>query len=245
MANQVKVFESLAFGFREFWGHVPALLPLSLFFFVPEFSGMAGKAWPGWAVQPWKALVFFGMLFTALKRTGAARERTRAAASTGKSYAKAELIKWMLIGLSVLGAFSLMSLTAAALSPQWMSSAISARGWMDLPFALKDWWLNQNLFWKCVSLALFIWLPLRAHVALNFFGFLIVDKDLHAIPAIRASIELTRHSFWQLALLYLLCLGLDLMGLAAYVIGAVFTFPITLLATIHAYRSLVSVAEAP
>src|SRR6185503_1693804 len=120
----VPVFKSLAFGFREFWKHMPVLLPLSSLFFAPEFSAKMGMEWASWSRQPYKALIFFVLLLTALNQSKGARQKIRGQAARGRSFAGAEIIKWLLMGLSALGALSLLALLVAALSPQWMASQI-------------------------------------------------------------------------------------------------------------------------
>jgi uncharacterized membrane protein len=82
-------------------------------------------------------------------------------------------------------------------------------------------------------------------VAVNFSGFFIADEGMGPLEALRASWRLSRGAFWGLTLLYGLILALLLLGFAAWVIGAVFTFPVTLLATIHAYRALRDQEETP
>jgi hypothetical protein len=43
---------------------------------------------------------------------------------------------------------------------------------------------------------------------------------------------------YRLTLFYILLLGLVGLGLELWVVGAVFTFPVTLLATVYVYRKL-------
>ena len=236
--KNVPVFESLAFGFREFYSHLPALLPLSALFFAPEFSGLAGWEWPSLAGELFKTAVFFALLWKALALTRPAVEKRQGVAATGRSFAGAEAIKWAGMALAVATAAVMLALLMAWRSPQWLTAQLAREGWMHLPQVALAWWFSQGWILRLAALALAAWLPRRAQVAFNFFGFLIIDKGLGPLQAIRASMALTKGAFWGLASLYVICLGLVLLGLAAHVVGAVITFPVTVLATIYAYRSL-------
>jgi uncharacterized membrane protein len=236
--KNVPVFDSLAFGFREFYRHLPALLPLSALFFAPEFSRLAGWGWPGWASELFKTAVFFALIGRALALTRPAVEKIQGVAAKGRSFAGAEALKWAGMALAVAAGAAMLLLLMAWRSPQWLAAQLVREGWLRLPQIMLDWWFGQGWILRALSVALAAWLPLRAHVAFNFFGFLIIDEGLGPFEAIRASMALTKGAFWGLSFLYLICLALVLLGLAAHVVGAVFTFPVTLLATIYAYRDL-------
>lgn len=73
-----------------------------------------------------------------------------------------------------------------------------------------------------------------------FYGFHIVDTgSTDPIGALRRSAEITRGHRWQLFLLGLVLLGINILGLLALIIGVLFTSGISLLAIAHVYRRLV------
>jgi uncharacterized membrane protein len=75
-------------------------------------------------------------------------------------------------------------------------------------------------------------------MGLAFVPYLVVDRGLGPIEAIKESWRITKGHKWQLLLLFLALLGLNLLGLVALLIGIFVTVPITMLAFAHAYRTL-------
>ena len=73
------------------------------------------------------------------------------------------------------------------------------------------------------------------------FGFtkvIIVDQGIDPLSALRRSAELTRGVRGRLFLFWLLLAGVNLLGLLAFGVGLLVTVPVTVLATVHVYRSL-------
>jgi hypothetical protein len=54
----------------------------------------------------------------------------------------------------------------------------------------------------------------------------------------KESWRITKGHKWQLALLFLALLGINLLGVLALVVGVFVSVPITLIAFAHAYRTL-------
>lgn len=75
-------------------------------------------------------------------------------------------------------------------------------------------------------------------IRLQFYNFLIVDKGLGPIEALKASWQLTKGSSMNLFLYGLAALGVILLGLLALVVGIVVAIPVTMLATAFIYRKL-------
>ncbi|MBI5456712.1 DUF975 family protein [Candidatus Kaiserbacteria bacterium] len=71
-----------------------------------------------------------------------------------------------------------------------------------------------------------------------FTSYLIVDKGLGPVAAMKESWRITKGHKWQLALLGLAFAGLNILGLLALVVGLLVTIPVTLLAAVHVYRTL-------
>lgn len=126
----------------------------------------------------------------------------------------------------------------------------------------KDLW-HPKPFWHFLSTSILLWLfiglPYLVLTLLNVpdvmliilivpalivslvFGFafyLIVDRDLHAIAALKESARLTNGHRMQLFLLLLAVVGINIVGLVALIIGLFVTIPVTVLAMVHAYRTL-------
>jgi hypothetical protein len=75
-------------------------------------------------------------------------------------------------------------------------------------------------------------------VGLAFVPYVVVDRGLGPIEALKESWRITKGHKWQLFLLFLALVGINLLGVLALVVGIFVTVPITMLAFAHAYRTL-------
>jgi uncharacterized membrane protein len=73
---------------------------------------------------------------------------------------------------------------------------------------------------------------------LLFSGFLVIDRGLGPIQALKESHRITRGHKWGLFVLSLLLVLVNLAGLLALVVGIFVSGPVTLMALTHAYRVL-------
>jgi uncharacterized membrane protein len=71
-----------------------------------------------------------------------------------------------------------------------------------------------------------------------FFSFLVVDKGLNPIEALKQSGRITKGHRWQLLLLALSMALLNLLGTLLVFVGLLFTLPISMLVMTQAYRQL-------
>ncbi|HRH55480.1 MAG TPA: DUF975 family protein [Candidatus Paceibacterota bacterium] len=71
-----------------------------------------------------------------------------------------------------------------------------------------------------------------------FVGYLVIDKNLEPIDALKQSWAMTKGSRWTLFFLGLALLGLNILGFIALIVGLFVTIPVSFLATVHAYRVL-------
>lgn len=85
----------------------------------------------------------------------------------------------------------------------------------------------------------------------SFVAFIVMDKHLGPVDALRESVRLTKRNLLKIFLLSLTIAVLNILGLIALVVGLVVTIPVSVLAFVHAYRVLsgpqvsVPVTEAP
>ena len=77
-------------------------------------------------------------------------------------------------------------------------------------------------------------------MGLAFVAYIVVDRGLGPIEAMKESWRVTKGHKWQLFLLFLALIGINLLGVAALVVGLLVSVPITMLAAAHAYRTLTS-----
>lgn len=71
-----------------------------------------------------------------------------------------------------------------------------------------------------------------------FVKFIVIDRNLGPIEAMRESARITHGHRLELLLLFLALLGLNVLGLIALIVGLLVTGPISMLALAHAYRTL-------
>jgi Predicted integral membrane protein len=105
-------------------------------------------------------------------------------------------------------------------------------------------------FWTFMGTALLVWIitmigfvllivpGVIAMVFLSFATYIAVDTGAKPIDALKRSIALTKGNRWKLFLLLLACIGIDILGALALLVGLLVSVPITLLAMAHAYRVL-------
>jgi hypothetical protein len=91
-----------------------------------------------------------------------------------------------------------------------------------------------------IAIGIPLLLILGVIVSLTFFfsTFLVIDRELGPIQALQESHRITRGYKWDLFLLSLLLMLINLAGLLALVAGILVSAPVSLLALTHAYRVL-------
>jgi Protein of unknown function (DUF975) len=80
-------------------------------------------------------------------------------------------------------------------------------------------------------------------VRYHFFPYLIVDRDMGPVEAIKKSGQMTRGVWWNLFLFWLAVFGINLVGAILCGVGLLFTVPWTFVAIAYVYRTLL--AETP
>lgn len=75
-------------------------------------------------------------------------------------------------------------------------------------------------------------------IRLGFFPFVLLDKKLGPVDTLKETWKLTEGHVMDLGLLMLCLIGINLLGLVAFVVGVLVTAPISLLASAYAYRKL-------
>lgn len=80
-------------------------------------------------------------------------------------------------------------------------------------------------------------------VKFQFYSYLIVDRNLGPIKALKKSVAITRDHKWNLFLLSLILALIDLLGVTAIFAGLLIALPVTMLARTFVYRKLLAMAE--
>jgi uncharacterized membrane protein len=71
-----------------------------------------------------------------------------------------------------------------------------------------------------------------------FSLYIYIDTELTPIEALKESSRITKGHLWQLFLFSLTLIGINILGALALLVGLFVSVPVSLLATIHVYRSL-------
>ena len=93
-----------------------------------------------------------------------------------------------------------------------------------------------------VGLILLIVPGIIISIMLVFTPYLVVDRNLGPIAALKESARVTRGHRWEILILLALILLLNILGAIALIVGLLVTIPVSSLAIVHAYRSLTRAA---
>ncbi|MBI5644603.1 DUF975 family protein [Candidatus Kaiserbacteria bacterium] len=72
----------------------------------------------------------------------------------------------------------------------------------------------------------------------QFATYVVIDRGLGSIDALKESLRITRGKKWTLFLLALAIVGINILGFIALLVGLLVSIPVTALAMVHAYRVL-------
>lgn len=89
-----------------------------------------------------------------------------------------------------------------------------------------------------VGLILLVFPGIIAALMFLFSNYLVVDRGLGPIEALKESMRITKGHRWQLLLLVLAVAGLNILGALALFLGLLVTVPVSILAMAHVYRTL-------
>lgn len=75
-------------------------------------------------------------------------------------------------------------------------------------------------------------------VSFQFFGFLMVDRNLSIVDSLKTSARITKGYRWKIFFLNLSILGVNTLGILAFGIGILVSIPVSLLTLVYTYRFL-------
>jgi uncharacterized membrane protein len=114
---------------------------------------------------------------------------------------------------------------------------------------LSSLW-HPRPFWKYVGTSILLGLAVGVGLLLlivpgvilalmfMFSTFLVIDRELGPIEAMKESNRITRGHKWNLLVLLLMLILINLLGALALIVGLLVSVPVTVLAFTHAYRVL-------
>ncbi len=143
------------------------------------------------------------------------------------------LVCFIFVGLWLMF-FAVLGLTL--LAPYLNLNAQSLFGVSNFISGLGD---NHWVFAELIGISLiFLAAAIYLLTRISFYMFLIVDKNLGPVESIKKSFEITSGNFWKLIGLYLVSLGVIILGLLCCCIGVLAAIPICMVAYAHVYRKL-------
>ena len=100
---------------------------------------------------------------------------------------------------------------------------------------------SNPLSWKMLPILVLIIIPIFSMTIRLFFVLcFIVDQESGSTEAISQSWTITRGNFWALFSLFLVILGINILGALALFVGLLFTIPFSSLILMVAYRQMVN-----
>lgn len=108
------------------------------------------------------------------------------------------------------------------------------------PSPLWRYFLGQIVVGAIVILGLILLVVpgIIAALGLMFVAYLIVDKQMGPIDALKESWRITKGHKGQLFLFTLAVIGINILGFLALLVGLLVTVPVSMLAAVHVYRTL-------
>jgi len=103
-----------------------------------------------------------------------------------------------------------------------------------------NYWLAEFIAGAAtvVGLVLFIVPGIILAIKFQFADYFVVDKNQNAIQALKSSWRITSGIKWNLFLFGLTLIGINILGMLALGVGALVTYPVTMIAQAHVYKLL-------
>ena len=80
-------------------------------------------------------------------------------------------------------------------------------------------------------------------IMFGFACYLVIERGLGPIEALKESMRITKGHRWDLFVLALACVGIMIIGFICLLVGMLVAMPVIMLSTVHAYRTLSKLAE--
>ena len=100
------------------------------------------------------------------------------------------------------------------------------------------------VFSVLIGLVLLIVPGIIIGIMFGFAPYLVIERSLGPIEAIKESMRITKGHRWDLFVLALANIGIAIVGFICLFVGMFVAIPIILLASVHAYRTLSKITEA-
>lgn len=189
----------------------------------------------GWATfkkRPWMLIGGFALAFIVSAVVSALLDPGENAPLTLTTFV-------MGLGSFVIGLFIELGLLTFAVRAHDSVETVEIRSlWNPAPF--WRYLASQLMVGIAVIIGLILLIVPGVILALGFLfsAYLVIDKGRGPIEAIKESWRITKGHKWQLFLLVLAVAGINVIGFLLLLVGLIVTIPVTMLAVVHAYRTL-------
>jgi hypothetical protein len=231
--KHVHILSSLRYGLRLTLRHLKTLVPGTMAFYLPELFQFWGLKPPGGEVSTtvYKFVVGCWLLWHAMRlsdqETRASRFHKPVLPTPGYlgRFLGSTLLFWGLLCLSLWPVWRLASGT-------WGANPGGAL-WLERP-----WLWTQAQAWTALLLAVSA-LPAGLWSVYGWFhGYYVADEGQGPWQSMRSSFRAVRGAFWACVLFLGVIAVVNGLGLALWVVGVFFAFPVTLMATTHVHLEL-------
>lgn len=147
------------------------------------------------------------------------------------------ILGWIIIILVKMGYYSSCLLVVNGVKPGFEQLYINWRLFIS-------WVIASFLFALMVGIGLVLFIVPGCYLMARygFFPFFIIDKDMGPLEALEHAGIASRGNRGHIFLLFLACIGLNILGVLIVGIGLLITAPVTLLALTVVYKKLTSEA---
>ncbi len=151
----------------------------------------------------------------------------------GLQWTVLHFLGWVVVPLANMGLYNSSLLITAAIKPGFDQLY---RNWR----LFVSWIVASILFGIMFIIGLLLLVVPGFYVLARFglFHFFVLDKNLGPIEALKQTAKATEGITWPIFVLYMACLGLNIVGLLFLGIGLLVTVPVTILALATIYRRI-------
>lgn len=228
--KHVHIVASLRYGLRLTLRHLKTLVPGTVAFYLPELIQRCGLTLPGGEVSTtvFKFVVGSWLLWHALRLSDQETRASRPVLPTPGFLGRflgSTLLFWGVLFLS--------------LWPVWR---MAAGTWGPVPGAVlwleRPWRWTQAQAWTALLLAVSA-LPAGLWSVYGWFhGYYVADEGQSPWQSMLSSVRAVRGAFWACLLFLGVIAVVNGLGLALWVVGVFFAFPVTLMATTYVHLEL-------
>src|SRR3990167_7751866 len=189
----------------------------------------------GWETFKKKPWLFIGILLMYPAISGGSRSLASSAAEQGG------MVGFVLNALDLLIVQVLAARGLVAFTLRFHDDASAAR--------VQDLWAPK-MYWSFLGMSVLSFILVVLGIialiipgiilALGFIfsQYLVIDKGRGAIESLKESWRITKGHRWELFLFLLVLAVLNILGVLALLVGLLVSVPVTMLAVVHAYRTL-------